>query len=212
MNSEKAIALTFDDGPNLVTTPEVLDILEKYHIPASFFVCGNNIDAETAEVMRRAVKMGCEIQNHSRSHSDMTKMSLKDILDEIDFTSDAVEKAVGKRPEFFRPPYIAVNDLLFDNIDLTFIQGVGAEDYIDDISPEERFKRIIDQTKDGIIILLHDAKGNFRTVKAIDMIIPELIKDGYRFVTISGLFKEKNIVPKKGILYTNVFQEERYYH
>ena len=183
MNSEKIVALTFDDGPNLTTTPEVLDILEKYDIPASFFVCG----------------------------SDMTKISAEEIAEEINFTSDAVEKAVGKRPEFFRPPYIAVNETMFDTIGMTFIQGAGAEDYIDEVSAEERFRRIIAQTKDGIIILLHDAKGNFRTVKAID-IIPKLKEDGYRFVTISGLFKEKNIVPVKGILYTSVFQTERYYH
>ena len=212
MNSEKIVALTFDDGPNLKTTPEVLDILEKYNIPASFFVCGNNIDDGTAEVMRRAVSIGCEIQNHSRTHSDMTKMSAEEIAEEINFTSDAVEKAVGKRPEFFRPPYIAVNETMFDTVGMTFIQGVGAEDYIDEVSAEERFRRIIAQTRDGIVILLHDAEGNFRTVKAIDMIIPKLKEDGYRFVTISGLFKEKNIVPVKGILYTSVFQTERYYH
>lgn len=212
MKNEKIAALTFDDGPNTVTTPEVLDILEKYNITASFFVCGNNIDNETAEVMRRAVKMGCEIQNHSRTHSDMTGMTVKEISGEINFTSDAVEKAVGKRPDFFRPPYIAVNDLLFESVDLTFIQGVGAEDYIDEVSAEERCRRIIAQAEDGIIILLHDAKGNFRTVQAIDMIIPKLKEDGYRFVTISDLFREKGVVPKRGILYTNVMQTERYYH
>ena len=73
MFNDKIAALTFDDGPNTVTTPQVLDILEKYGVPASFFVCGKNIDPESGEVMKRAVKLGCEIQNHSRAHSDMTK-------------------------------------------------------------------------------------------------------------------------------------------
>ncbi len=212
MNDEKILALTFDDGPNTTTTCEVLDILEKYNVTASFFVCGDNIDSETAEVMRRAVKMGCEIQNHSRTHSDMTKMTKEEILQEVVYTSDAVEKAVGKRPEFFRPPYIAVNELMFENIELTFIQGAGAEDYLDEVSAEERCKRIIAQAKDGMVLLLHDAKGNFRTVKALDMIIPKLKEDGFRMVTISELFKERSVSPQHGILYTNVFQKERYYH
>lgn len=209
---DKIIALTFDDGPNTVTTPQVLDILEKYNIPASFFVCGENINADSAKVMQKAFSLGCEIHNHSKTHSDMTKMSVEEISAEINFTSDAVEKAVGVRPKFFRPPYIAVNETMFENIDLPFIQGVGAEDYLDEVSAEKRYKRIIAQSKDGIIILLHDAEGNFRTVDALKMIIPELQKENYRFVTVSGLFKEKNITPQSGILYTSAMQTERYYH
>lgn len=212
MSNEKIVALTFDDGPNTDTTPKVLDMLEKHNVTASFFVCGNNITPETSEVMRRAAKMGCEIQNHSRTHTDMTKMSSEDIISEIKFTSDAVEKAVGKRPEFFRPPYIAVNDIMYELTDLTFIQGVGAEDYIDEVSAEERYRRIMAQVSDGIVILLHDAKGNFRTVDALDMIIPKLKEEGYRLVTISQLFRENGIVPKHGFLYTNVFQTEPYFH
>ena len=211
-DSEKIAALTFDDGPNLITTPQVLDMLEKYNVTASFFVCGKNINSETEEVMRRAVKMGCEIQNHSRTHSDMTKMSSEDFISEIGYTSDAVEKAVGKRPEFFRPPYIAVNDKMYELTDLTFIQGVGAEDYNDEVSAEERYRRIMAQVSDGIVILLHDQERNFRTVNALDMIIPKLKEEGYRLVTISELFRKKGIVPKRGFLYTNVFQTEPYFH
>ena len=210
--NEKIAALTFDDGPNLITTPQVLDMLEKYNVKASFFVCGKNINSETEEVMRRAVKMGCEIQNHSRTHSDMTKMSSEDFISEIGYTSDAVEKAVGKRPEFFRPPYIAVNDKMYELTDLTFIQGVGAEDYNDEVSAEERYRRIMAQVSDGIVILLHDQERNFRTVDALDMIIPKLKEEGYRLVTISELFREKGIIPKRGFLYTNVFQTEQYFH
>lgn len=207
MHEDKIIALTFDDGPGITTTVQILDILQKYDVPASFFVVGNNISLQTEEVMRRAVSMGCEIQNHSRTHRDMTTMTAEEITEEIKFTSDRVREAVGKAPEFFRPPYIAVNDLMRQTVGLPFIQGVGAEDYLDEVSAQERCDRIIAQAGDGKVILLHDKEGNFRTVDAVEMIIPKLKAEGYRFVTISDLFKEKGITPKVGAMYTTVFEE-----
>lgn len=207
MNTFKLAALTFDDGPNTVTTPQVLDVLEKHNVAATFFVIGNNITPESAEVMRRAVKMGCGIENHSRTHSDMTKMSAEEISAEISFTSDVIEKAVGRRPEFFRPPYIAYDQQMFDTVDLTFICGIGADDWNDEISSDERYRRITEQVSDGSVILLHDMEGNFRTVEAIDRIIPAMKADGYEFVTVSELFARKGIVPKKNVIYTNVFQD-----
>ena len=100
----KVIALTFDDGPNTATPPLVLDKLEEHGSVAAFFVIGNNITDESAEGMKRAYNMGCDIENHSQSHPDMTKMTAEEIKAEIDFTSDKVEEAVGERQQFFRPP------------------------------------------------------------------------------------------------------------
>lgn len=212
MNTEKIIALTFDDGPNTVTTPRVLDIIEKHCVPASFFVCGDNITPESGSVMKRAVKLGCEIHNHSRTHSDMTKLSPDEIRAEIAFTSDKIEEVAGIRPRFFRPPYIAVNEKMHEVIDLTFICGLGAEDWLEEVSAEERYNRIISQAADGLVILLHDGvtelpnetKGNDKTVEAVDMIIPELQRQGYKFVTVSELFEMKNVAPKRGEMYTIV--------
>ena len=209
MSTQKLISLTFDDGPNVVTTPQVLDILQKHGIPASFFVVGNNITPESAEVMRRAAEMGCEIENHSRTHSDMTKMSAEEITAEITYTSDKVEEAVGRRPKFFRPPYIAYNETMFQTIDMTFICGVGADDWDDAVSVEERYKRITAQAADGTVILLHDTTGNAKTVQAIDMIIPKLKEEGYEFVTVSRLFERENAAPKRGVVYTSVFDGGR---
>lgn len=212
MSTEKIIALTFDDGPNTVTTPQILNIIEKHNVPASFFVCGDNINSETAEVMRRAAGLGCEIHNHSKTHSDMTQMLPEEIKAEIDFTSDKVQEAVGVRPRFFRPPYIAVNEKMHEVVDLTFICGLGAEDWLEEVSAEERYNRIISQAADGLVILLHDGvielpnetKGNGKTVEAVDMIIPKLKEQGYRFVTVSQLFEIKNVMPKRGEMYTIV--------
>ncbi len=205
MNAQKFISLTFDDGPNTVTTPQVLDVLQRHGVTASFFVVGNNITPESSEVMRRAAEMGCTIENHSRTHSDMTKLLREEIIAEIKYTSDKVEEAVGRRPKFFRPPYIAYNEIMFQTIDMTFICGVGAEDWEESVSAEERFKRIISQAADGTVILLHDMQGNAKTVEAVDMIIPKLKSEGYEFVTVPELFEKEGVIPQRGVIYTNVF-------
>lgn len=73
--AKKYVALSFDDGPNVVTTPKVLDVLEENDVPASFFVIGQNINDDSAEMMRRAVSLGCDIENHSWTHSQMPQLS-----------------------------------------------------------------------------------------------------------------------------------------
>ncbi len=208
----KVIALTFDDGPNTDTTPLVLDKLEEHGIVASFFVIGNNITDESAEVMKRAYNMGCDIENHSQSHPDMTKMTAEEIKAEIDFTSDKVEEAVGERPQFFRPPYIAVNQTMFDAVDMPFICGYGAEDYNNAIGVEERVEKVLAQARDGGIILLHDMNGNVQTVAALDKIIPALKEQGYEFVTITELFHAKGVAidPDSEIIYSYAEQTEMY--
>lgn len=206
MDSRKLIALTFDDGPNTTTTMQVLDLIEQYGITASFYVVGNNINDESKAAMIRAVSLGCEIENHSQTHSAMPEMTAEEIAAEINFTSDRIEAVTGRKPKFFRPPYIAFNQLMYDTIDLTFICGNGAEDYLDEVTPEMRYERIMKQVCDGMIILLHDAEGNFRTVEALKMLIPKLLDEGYEFVTTTQLFERNGVVPQKNTIYTNVHQ------
>ncbi len=206
----KVCALTFDDGPNTVTTPLVIDKLEKYGVVASFFLVGNNIDEESARVSRRAFGLGCEINNHSRTHSAMTELSAEEIKQEIAYTSEKIMEIIGEGPKFFRPPYIAVNDTMVENIDLPFIAGFGAEDWEDSVSAAERAKRILEQVCDGCVILLHDMVGNDKTVEALDTIIPALKNEGYEFVTVSGLFERAGIVPAKGIVYSYTGQKNMY--
>ncbi len=206
----KYIALTFDDGPNTTTTNEVLDMLEKHEIVASFFLIGNNINDDSAKSVKRAYDMGCEINNHSRTHSDMTTMTAEEIQAEYEFVDDKVFEITGEHTKFFRPPYISVHQIMFDNIDVPFIAGIGANDWDDRITAEKRAKTILKQAKDGDIILLHDAEGNSMTVEALDTIIPELKAQGYKFVTVSELFKAKGIDPDMEKVYTNVTQQYMY--
>lgn len=206
----KYIALTFDDGPNSTTTNEVIDKLEKYGIVASFFLVGNNIDDESAKAVKRAYDLGCEIDNHSRTHSNMTELSAEEIKAEYDYTDGKVYEITGEHTKFFRPPYIAVHQIVFDNVDVPFIAGIGANDWEDRVTAEMRARMILKQAKDGDIILLHDAEGNSMTVEALDTIIPELQKQGYKFVTVTELFKAKGIEPDMEKVYTNVMQKNQY--
>ena len=191
--AKPVIALTFDDGPNTTTTNQVLDLLQKYQVRASFFLIGDNITDESAEVVKRAYDMGCEIDNHSKSHPYMNKMSAEEIIAEVQFVSDKVEEITGQPTLFFRPPYIAVNSTMYDNIDMPFINGYGCNDWDENVSVEARVRGVTRHAQDGLIILLHDAQGNDMTVEALDTIIPELLDKGYQFVTVKELFEAKGV-------------------
>lgn len=191
MENIKRIALTFDDGPNTSTTLQVLDLLEKHQVKASFFLIGNHISEETIPVIQRELSLGCEINNHSLTHTAMTTLTKEEIQEEIRLTSEKITEVTGVKPQFFRPPYIDVNDLMYEAIDLPFICGQGAEDWLPEISAEERTRRILEQAVDGSILLLHDFEGNDNTVKALDTMIPELKKRGFTFVTVRELFEAK---------------------
>lgn len=208
----KQIALTFDDGPNTTTTIEVLDILQKYNVVASFFLIADAITPESAESVKREHDMGCEIQNHSRTHADMTQMDAAAIREEIAYTSQKIYELVGEYPTFFRPPYILVNDTMVENIDLPFICGINGLDWDPTVMFEERARLVLESAEDGSIILLHDLEGNVETVKALDIIIPKLLEEGFEFVTISDIFKNKGIEPAvhSGIVYSNVNQTKKY--
>jgi len=200
----KYLALSFDDGPNLTTESKMLDVLAKHKVPATFFVIGNNITEETAENMKRAVKQGCEIGNHSLTHSMMSLMDEQQVKDEIAATSSLIEKIIGKRPEFFRPPYINVKPEMYDWIDLTFICGKGCQDWEAEVGKEARRQGILDSAEPGAIYLLHDFEGNEATVEALDEAIPVLKEQGYVFVTVSKLFKKMKCTPDGHTMYTVV--------
>lgn len=209
MSEEKLLSLTFDDGPNTTCTKAVLDLLEEFGTVGSFFVVGQNITEESAAMMQRASDMGCEIHNHSYTHSYMDKLTVGQIRDEIARTTELIVKYTGRQPEFFRPPYIVVDQKMRDSIDFPFICGRGCEDWVPTVPAEERARMMLENVCDGDIFLLHDMEHNEATVEALKTVIPKLLKQGFRFVNISELFKIKGITPRKGssgIIYSNCFQ------
>lgn len=198
----KYISLTFDDGPAPGITDQVLDILEKEKVQASFFLIADHITAGTQYLLERAVRQGCTLENHSKTHRDMRNMSSDEIQFEISYTSERIMAAVGEQPRFFRPPYIYISRKMYELIDMPFICGFGCEDWLPEVPAGERAQRVLAQAHHGQIVLLHDMADNQATVEALGSIIPALKRDGYELVNIRELFAKCGVVPLPGRTYS----------
>ena len=194
MENKKLVALTFDDGPSNVTE-KVLDILKAEGIVGSFFLIGQQITPETKPILERELAQNCEICNHSFTHSVMSEMTAEVIRDEIDKTSDVIRDVVGVETRFFRPPYIALSDTMYANINMPFICGEDSRDWDPSTSAQDRVDRVLANVTDGTIVLMHDMKDNVKTVEALPVIIKGLREKGYAFVTVSQLFEQKGVDP-----------------
>lgn len=205
MEDKKLVALTFDDGPSNVTE-RVLDILEAEGIPGTFFLIGQNVTPDKKPVLERQLALGCEICNHSFTHRPMSDMSPAEIHEEIDKTSDVIRDLVGIETRFFRPPYIALSDTLFANINMPFICGADSRDWDASTSAQDRTDRVLASVTDGSLVLMHDLMDNEKTLEALPAIIQGLREKGFSFVTASQIFDQKNVdpnVPHK--IWSNVF-------
>lgn len=203
---DKLIALSFDDGPCRGATNALLDYFAEMDIVGTFFVIGGNINDETAEVMKRAYEQGCEIGNHSKSHQQMGNMIPPTLEEEINYVQDLVESYIGVAPVLFRPPFLNVSQTMHDTIEQTFIFGRDSLDWTG-VSAEERAQNVLNFAEDGIIVLMHDGWDNWETVEAVKIIVPELLEQGYKFVTISELFEAKGVTPEahSGVIYSDVY-------
>lgn len=211
MFDKKMIALTFDDGPTIGITDQVLDILQENEVVASFFLIGQQITDETRHLVKRAHDMGCSIENHSKTHQSMPGLGREEIVEEIRYTTDVIEEITGEKPEFFRPPFIDYDQKMYDLIDLGFICGYGCEDWVPAVTAQERIDRVLHDANPGAIVLLHDMCDNTNTVEAIKVIIPELKKQGYEFVTVRDLFHKSGITPQRNAIYMGVCEVRENY-
>ena len=189
----KRISLTFDDGPTGQFTEQVLDILREHHVPATFFVCGKNVEAHP-NLLRRIVAEGHEVGNHTYSHPYFFFKSRRRMAEEIDRTQAIIEKVVGFRPNIFRPPYGArwfglVPTLLQRSMHLIQWSATGYDWKKDAAGITQTALR---ELKPGAIILLHDGRET-RPASEIDRspttaALPSLIagarQAGYTFAPL----------------------------
>ena len=198
-NNKPMIALTFDDGPNH-NTIKILDILEKYNIKATFFLLGTNIKGNE-ETIKKMSKLNMEIGNHMYSHKLPTKLKKEEILNEIKKVDNIIYNITKKNPTVIRPSYGLVNNKMKNIIDRPIIiWNIDTLDWKYHNS-KRIYNRVINKVKDGDIILMHDIYS--ATTNSLNLIIPELLKKGYQFVTISELLYNKGIQIEKGKVYYN---------
>jgi len=196
LKDKKLIALTFDDGPNESVMPMILDVLEQYDVPATFFLIGRLINETNAHVVKRAYDMGCEIANHSYSHEKMGEMSESEIQEQINKVQDAVVAITGEAPKCFRPPFLNTSEAMYNTISMPFISGFSFGDWKAEVTVQERIDGVLGAAKDGAVILLHCSSsdgGSMYNPIALKTIIPSLIEEGYGFVTVSQLFELRDV-------------------
>ena len=192
------IALTFDDGPNPFYTPQVLAILQKYGIKATFFDVGYLV-ADYPYIVRQEYNEGNTVANHSWSHLVLTYLSAQAILSQLTSTTNAIQAAIGVRPTFFRPPYGATNNTVLAQARhlgyTTVLWDGSAEDWkVPGVSVI--INKLLSYARNGAILLLHDGGGNrAQTVAALPTIITTLENRGYKFVTIQQLVDDLVTTP-----------------
>lgn len=188
------IALTFDDGPGEYTET-LLDTVEKYNIHVTFFMLGQNVEGRESTI-QRMVKLGCEIGNHTWDHPEQTlpNMDLDSVLQEFQKTDDALVKACGQAPTVCRAPYGAITDEQMSAVGKPFF--MWSTDSLDWklMDADADYNQIMNDSSlgDGSIILMHDIHEP--SVKcATEKLIPALIDQGYKLVTVSELAEAKDV-------------------
>jgi len=206
--AKPSVAITFDDGPNMTNSVLVLDALEQRGIVATYFVIAQNINDETVEVMRRGYSLGCEYAPHSWDWGFAATKGPETYRKEIIGTSQKIIDTLGEgaRSAFFRfhGDSNAKNIEVAAGLGYPFIEGIWAQDWLEDSTPESIYKLIVSNVEDGIIIGLHDGSGNNATAEAIGDILDALIEQGYQFLTLTELFEMRNVPIEPGVFYQKV--------
>ena len=185
------IALTFDDGPYPKVTGHILDVLEKNGVCATFFVLGSRIEGHE-DMLTRMDELGCEIGNHSFSHADLTRLSKADCQRELSDTDAEIRRVTGHEASVVRPPYGYYNKTVMSAAERPLILWTVDTNDWRGKAPGEIADYVIQQAKEGSVILMHDQQT--QTADAMEMIIPTLIEEGFRFVTVSELIDRKSVV------------------
>jgi peptidoglycan/xylan/chitin deacetylase (PgdA/CDA1 family) len=181
-----AIALTIDDGPSPVYTPQVLRLLDKYRVTATFSMIGLEVDANPA-VAREVAAAGHVIANHTWSHLDLAFQPPGVIADQIDRAAGAIHQVTGRAPTLFRAPYGAWSPAV-----LQYCAQARMTPLAWSVDPRDWSRpgvaaivgNIMRHTSTGSIILEHDGGGNrTQTLAALKIVLPRLLDAGYHFVT-----------------------------
>ncbi len=181
------VALTFDDGPHPPFTQKLLALLRSMHVPATFFVVGWKVDQDP-DILRLMLKDGDEVANHTYHHFDLKLVPPPLVYNEIDLNNDAIERACGVAPRFFRPSGGQYDPAVINAAaKLHMVTVLWTNDPADYLSPGRQviLQRVLPHVRPGAIILLHD--GIQQTYDILPEMIDTLRSEGYRFVTLGQM-------------------------
>lgn len=197
--SKPMVALTFDDGPYTPVTSKILKVLKKYDARATFFVVGSRVPTYE-DMVKQAYEQGNEIATHTYNHANLTKLTTKQIKEELRKSRDVIKDVIGCGFSNLRPPGGNINDNMRNNIKVPMIYwSVDTEDW-----KSRNATSVLQQCKviqDGDIVLMHDLYPS--TAEAVKKLVPRLVKQGYQLVTIDELFHYKGINAEGGTVYSS---------
>lgn len=192
---DKSVALSFDDGPNEPYTSELLELLKKHNIKATFFVVGENA-LRFPEPVKKMIAEGHIIGNHSLSHNFLIPIFDPYYKAEISETQDILEKFIGQKPALFRPPWFFRQSKMLktaSHFGLTTVTGTFASPWeVFQINSSAIARKAVELTGSGTILVFHDGYNNstasrHKTIQAVELTIKQLLEKGYKFVTIPEL-------------------------
>jgi polysaccharide deacetylase family sporulation protein PdaB len=184
---QKVVSLSFDAAWGNEDTQQLIDILAKYQVKATFFVVGEWVD-KYPESVKALADAGHEVMNHSNDHAHFNSLSADEIVANINTCSDKIEAITGVRPTLFRPPYGEYDDHV-----ISAVRGMGLQpiqwdvDSLDwkEISASEITQRVTSRVQSGSIVLFHNAA--IHTPEALPCVIEALLQEGYSFLPVSQL-------------------------
>ncbi|HSZ25658.1 MAG TPA: polysaccharide deacetylase family protein [Cytophagaceae bacterium] len=186
--NEKIIALTFDDGPDPINTPLILDILNKNSLHATFFVIGKKIK-ENESLLKRIKSEGHIIANHSFSHSYFFDFyPTKKVIADLERSSVLIKNSIGVTPKLFRPPYGVTNPNIARAVSQLHLISIGWNiRSLDTVikNSDKLYKRIVQRIKPGSIILLHDTGAH--TLETLKSVILFAQKNNYKIVRLNEM-------------------------
>lgn len=194
----RGVALTFDDGPCPIHTPQVLDMLDRAGIKATFFVIGYKAEAHP-DIVRDIVKRGHVVGSHGYAHSRaFSLLSKAAVRRDIERSLVCIETITGSRPALFRPPIGHTNPRIakvVEELDLTVVGwSVRALDGVASADPDRVAGRVVPKLEDGAIVLLHDAaEHDDRTpasIKALPKILDAMDRKNLVGVTVTSLMEQ----------------------
>ncbi|MGL4346222.1 MAG: polysaccharide deacetylase family protein [Cellulosilyticaceae bacterium] len=185
----KAICLTFDDAPDKRYTPAILDVLKTYQVPASFFVHGKRVE-RLKDMVKRIDEEGHYIGCHTYTHADLTQITLSQVAYEIEYSSQVIEKVIGKVPRIIRPPYGEINKEVVEvikNMDKQIMMwSINTFDWLEK-APDNIISNILGNVRPGDVTLLHSYMNKRPTLNALPVIIENLKAQGYTFLRVDDM-------------------------